>query len=43
MELASSLFGNSPKVAKSNYFTGIDMNNAIEVLNYRTLIATGNH
>lgn len=43
MELASSLFGNSPKVAKSNYFTGIDMNNAIEILNYRTLIATGNH
>lgn len=43
MELASSLFGNSPKVAKSNYFTGIDMNNAIEVLNHRTLIATGNH
>lgn len=43
MELASSLFGNSPKVAKSNYFTGIDMNNAIDVLNHRTLIATGNH
>lgn len=43
MELTSSLFGTSPKVAKSNYFTGIDMNNAIEVLNYRTLISTGNH
>jgi integrase len=33
--LASKLFGNSPEVAKRNYFTGIDMNDALECLNKR--------
>jgi integrase len=33
--LASKLFGNSPEVAKKNYFTGIDMNDALECLNKR--------
>ena len=33
--LASKLFGNSPEVAKKNYFTGIDMENALECLNKR--------
>lgn len=33
--LASTLFGNSPEVAKKNYFTGIDMNDALECLNKR--------
>ena len=36
MLLASKLFGNSPEVAKKNYFTGIDMENALECLNKRT-------
>lgn len=36
MVLASKLFGNSPEVAKKNYFTGIDMENALECLNKRT-------
>ena len=33
--LASKLFGNSPEVAKKNYFTGIDMENALECLTKR--------
>jgi integrase len=33
--LASKLFGNSPEVAKKNYFTGIDMDDALECLNKR--------
>lgn len=33
--LASKLFGNSPEVAKKNYFTGIDMQDALECLNKR--------
>lgn len=33
--LASSLFGNSPTVAKKNYYTGIDMKLATEALNKR--------
>lgn len=33
--LASSLFGNSPEVAKKNYYTGINMDEALEVLNKR--------
>lgn len=35
--LASGLFGNSPKVAEKNYYTGIDMNVATNVLNQRRL------
>ena len=31
--MASALFGNSPEVAKQNYFTGIDMSVATDVLN----------
>ncbi len=37
MILASSLFGNSPAVAKKNYYTGIDMDEATKVLNQRKL------
>lgn len=33
--LASKLFGNSPEVAKKNYFTGIDMDDALKCLNKR--------
>lgn len=33
--LASELFGNSPRVAEKNYFTGIDMEEAAKVLNKR--------
>lgn len=33
--LASKLFGNSPEVAKKNYFTGIDMDDALNCLNKR--------
>ena len=33
--LASKLFGNSPEVEKKNYFTGIDMQDALECLNKR--------
>ena len=35
--LASSLFGNSPEVARKNYYTGIDLNVATETLNKRNL------
>lgn len=35
--LASSLFGNSPEVAKRNYYTGINMDEALAVLNKRNL------
>lgn len=35
--LASELFGNSPEVAKRNYFTGINMENAVQALNQRNL------
>lgn len=37
MIMASGLFGNSPAVAKKNYYTGIDMNAAADVLNQRKL------
>ena len=36
--LASALFGNSPEVAKKNYYTGIDLDMAKEVLDKRKLI-----
>ena len=35
--LASKLFGNSPEVACKNYYTGIDLNEALEALNSRKL------
>ena len=35
--LASKLFGNSPEVACKNYYTGIDLNEALEALNNRKL------
>lgn len=35
--MASQLFGNSPDVAKKNYYTGTDMKNAVDVLNQRKL------
>lgn len=35
--LASKIFGNSPQVADKNYYTGINMENAIELLNQRKL------
>lgn len=35
--LASELFGNSPEVAKKNYYTGIDMEEAAKVLEMRRL------
>ena len=31
--MASQLFGNSPEVAKNNYYTGLDMKKALEILN----------
>ncbi len=31
--LASQLFGNTPEVARKNYYSGIDMNEALRVLN----------
>lgn len=40
--LASSLFGNSPKVAKKNYYTGINISKATEILNSRNLVTNGN-
>nr|MCR4589661.1 recombinase XerD [Lachnospiraceae bacterium] len=36
-ELESKLIGHSPEVARKHYFTGIDMQNAIKVLNQRKL------
>lgn len=33
--LAAELFGNSPNVAKKNYYTGINKEEALEVLNKR--------
>ena len=36
--MASALIGNSPQVAKKNYFTGINMETATEVLNKRQLL-----
>lgn len=33
--LASNLFGNSPEVAKKNYYTGVNVDEALEVLNKR--------
>lgn len=33
--LASQLFGNSPQVVGKNYYTGMDMTDAVEVLNQR--------
>ncbi|MBQ8007068.1 MAG: hypothetical protein IJ245_05490, partial [Lachnospiraceae bacterium] len=33
--LAAQLFGNSPEVAKRNYYTGINKEEALEVLNKR--------
>ena len=33
--LAAELFGNSPQVAKKNYYTGINKEEALEVLNKR--------
>lgn len=35
--LASGLFGNSPEVAKKNYYTGINMEEALVALNKRKL------
>lgn len=35
--MASQLFGNSPEVAKRNYYTGADLKNAMHVLNQRKL------
>lgn len=35
--LASKLFGNSPEVVCKNYYTGIDLNEALEALNNRKL------
>lgn len=35
--IASSLFGNSPEVAKKNYYTGIDLDKATSILNTRKL------
>lgn len=35
--MASQLFGNSPEVAKRNYYTGADMKDAMQVLNQRKL------
>ncbi len=37
MVLASKLYGNSPEVACKNYYTGIDLNEALEALNNRKL------
>lgn len=36
--MASELFGNSPDVAKENYFTGINLSVATDVLNKRCLL-----
>ena len=36
--MASELFGNSPEVAKQNYFTGTDLSVAVKVLNKRCLL-----
>lgn len=33
--LASQLFGNSPQVVRKNYYTGMDMTDAVEALNQR--------
>ena len=35
--LASQLFGNSPEIAKKNYFTGADIQSAVQILNQRKL------
>lgn len=35
--MASQLFGNSPEVARKNYYTGIDTKEALEALNKRKL------
>lgn len=40
--LASSLFGNSPEVAKSNYFTGADLSLAKKILDTRNLVTNSN-
>lgn len=37
--LASSLFGNSPDVARKNYYTGVDLAAAKEILDQRKIIA----
>ncbi|SHN61275.1 Site-specific recombinase XerD [Butyrivibrio hungatei DSM 14810] len=37
LTLASQLFGNSPLVAENNYYTGVDMDTALSVLNKRKL------
>ena len=36
--MASELFGNSPEVAKQNYFTGTDLSVATQILNKRCLL-----
>jgi hypothetical protein len=35
--IASKLFGNSPEVAKNNYYTGLDMDKAREILDKRAI------
>lgn len=37
MTLASQLFGNSPQVVSSNYYTGVDMESALTALNSRKM------
>ena len=32
LTLASKLFGNSPQVANKNYYTGIDIDKVLEIL-----------
>ena len=34
--MASTIYGNSPKVAKENYYAGIDIDKVCEILNKRT-------
>lgn len=41
--LAAALFDNSPEVAKSNYFTGVNLAFAKEILDSRNLLSTSNH
>ena len=35
--LASQLFGNTPEVARKNYYTGINLDEALNALNQRKL------
>ena len=37
-EMASAIFGNSPEIAKKNYYTGIDLEKASEILDKRQLV-----